>query len=31
MGNQLSKREKILVTNMVKEEFKDINFMVEVV
>jgi len=24
MGNQLSQRKKILVTNMVKEEFKDI-------
>jgi hypothetical protein len=24
MGNQLSQREKILVTNMVKEEFNDI-------
>jgi len=31
MGNQLSKRKQILVTNMVKEEFKDINFMTEVV
>lgn len=24
MGNQLSKRKKILVTNLVKEEFKDV-------